>query len=228
MIGTNSPFRSRTAFLILALTCTGLALVWGCSEEPFSIKSGDKSVSPNAIPLPYGHKPDAATTVGPVEEIDHVVMRLRVDGLWFFADPETEIEVDDCKPCAFAGIDPGDPAKVTHDRIPALDGAYYAREVEIEHEDDDEEPEDPEDDETETEGVLETIDGNRLLVAGVWFWLDGATELEIDGKCTGDVVVAGDRVKIEHSTIIVDGLGYYAYKIEIERDCDEEEEDAEE
>ncbi len=218
MTGTNSPFRSLTAFLILALTCTGLALVWGCSEEPFSIKSGDKSVSPNAIPLPYGHKPDAATTVGPIEEIDHVAMRLRVDGLWFFADLETEIEVDDCKPCAFADVHPGDPAKVTHDRIPALDGAYYAREVEIEHEDD----------EAETEGVVETIDGNRLLVTGVWFWLDGATELEIDGKCTDDVIVAGDRVKIEHSTVIVDGLGYYVYKIEIERDCDEVEEDVEE
>ena len=221
MIGTNSSFRSRTASLMLALTCICLALLCGCNDAPFSVNSGDRSVSLNAIPLPSGHKPDAATTVGSVEEIDHIAMRLRVGDLWFFADLETEIQVHDDKLCAFADIKLGAPAKIKHDRVPVRDGAYYAREVEIEHEDNDEEPEDPEDDETETEGIVETIDENRLLVTGEWFWMDGVTEIESDGECIIDVIVVGDSVKIEHSTAIIDGLGYYAYKIEIERGCDE-------
>lgn len=228
MIGTNSSFRSRAAFAMLAFTCIGLALAWGCSDAPFSNSSGERTVTHNAIPAPYGHELDAGTTVGPVEEIDHTAMRLRVAGLWFFVDLETEIQIDDCKPCAFANIQPGDPAKVKHDRVPALDNAYYAREVEIEHEDDNGQPEHPEDDEAETEGVVGIIDGDRLLVAGAWFWMDGATEIEIDRECTIDVIVAGDYVKIEHSTVIIDGLGYYAYKIEIKRGCDEEKEDVRE
>jgi hypothetical protein len=224
MIGTNSSFRWLAAFVKLALACGGIGLVWGCDDAPLSFRGGDKTVARNVIPVPNGHKPDVVTTVGLVEEIDHVTMRLRVSGLWFFADFETEIEIQERKPCPFADIQAGDPAKVKHDRVPTLDGAYYAREVEIEHDDDDERPEDPEDDEAETEGVVETTDGNRLLVTGVWFWLDGATELETDGRCAIDIIVAGDRVKIEHSTAETDGLGYYAWKIEIECGCDEDEE----
>jgi hypothetical protein len=229
MIGTNSLFRQRrAAFLVLVSTCAGLALVWGCNEAPFPVNSGDRNVSHNAITAPHGHGHESSTTVGPVEEIDHAAMRLRVGGLWFFADLETEIEVEDCEPCGFTDIQPGDPAKVKHDRVPAPDGAYYAREVEIEHEDNEGEQEDPENDEAEIGGIVEAIDGNRFLVEDVWFWLDGATELDFDDECTEDVIVAGDRVKIEYSTVIIDGLGFYAYKIEVERVCDGEEEYEEE
>lgn len=223
MIGTCSPFRSWTAFLTLAMTCTGLTVLWGCSEKPFSVHSGDSSVSRSTEPLMSRHKPRAATTVGSVEEVDYVAMRLRVGHLWFFVDRKTEIEIDDCARCAFADIQRGDPVKIEHDRVTTPDGAYYAREIEIEHDD-----EDPEDDEAETEGVVENVDANRLLVKGLWFWMDGSTKLEADDECTDRAIVAGNRVKIEHSTVVTDGLGHYAYKIETECDCDEEEDDKEE
>lgn len=215
MIGTNSPIRMRAAFFVLVLAAAGLSLVLGCSETPLSVDSGVKNVSYSSIPIPQGHKPDAVTICGIVEEIEYAALRLRVGGLWFFTDPETEIEIDDCKPCLFTAIQVGDPAKITHDRIPAHDGARYAREVEIEHEEDD--------NEAETAGIVEIIEANRLFVAGSWFWLDGETEIEIDGDCDVDEILAGDRVKIEHAAVIQDGLGQYAYKIEIERDCDEDE-----
>ena len=160
--------------------------------------------------------------MGFVEAIDYAGNRLRVSGMWFNTDADTEIEVDDCKPCMFTAIQAGDPAKGRHYRNPSGDRSYYASEIEIEHEVDD--PEDPEDDEMETEGVVESIDGDRLLVSGVWFWMDIATELEIDDDCFEKAIIAGDMVNVEHSTVLTEGLGYYAHKIEIERECEEEEE----
>jgi hypothetical protein len=226
MIGTNSPIRLRAAFLMLALVACGLTLVWGCSETPFSSGRGDETPSYCAIPLPQGHKPDMATSTGFVEAIDYAALRMFVGGRWFFTDAETEIEIDDCKPCIFSAIQIGDPAKVKHDRFPSAGGDYYAREIEVEHEVD--YPDNDDDDETQSEGFVEIVDGNRLLVSGVWFWLDGTTGIEIDDECADDTIIPGDFVKIEHSTIVNDGLGHYAYKIEVKRDCEEEEEDEEE
>lgn len=221
MIGTNWPYRPQIAFVLFAVTCTGVALMGGCRDVPMDIVEHGRRASLDEIAVVKSDKPDVATTSGTVEAIDGTSMRLRVAGQWFYADNETEIDRDGCEPCAFAGIEVGDPAKVKHDRVPGPDGAYYAREIEIVRDEDNEGPEDPEDDETETEGSVETLDGDRLRVDGVWFWLDELTELEFDDDCASTVIVPGDRVKIEHSTAVTEGLGFYAYKIEIKRDCEE-------
>jgi hypothetical protein len=223
MIRTNSPYCLRAAILLLAFAMACLPFLWGCSEMPFSAGSNDETVSRSEVPMPHGHKPDMATTLGLVEAINYTVNCLCINGVWFNTDADTEIQVDDCKPCSFTAIEVGDPAKVKHDRNPSGARSYYAREIEIEHEADD--PEDPEEELMETEGIVETIDGGRLLVSGVWFWTDDATEMEIDDECLDETIITEDIVKIEHSTVVTDGFGYYAHKIEIERECAEEEEE---
>jgi len=224
MIRTNSSVRPRAALLLPAIVVACLSSLWGCSETPVSA-AGDETVSYCAIPMPEGHKSDMATTEGSVEAIDYTGMRLLVNGQWFYADNETDIEIDDCKPCLFSAMHIGDPAKVKYERIPAPNGACYARDIEIEHDVDD-----PDDfgDEAETEGVVQVINANLLFVSGLWFWMDEETEVEIDEECAGEAIILGDFVKVDYSTVMTDGLGNYAFKIEVKRYCAEEEEEEEE
>lgn len=227
MIGTTA-FRT-TAFIALILSVViGLGMLVGCSDGGATITGvgiGGGTPSADAMPIPGGGKPDVATTAGTVDEIDYLAMRLRVGRSWFWVDAETELDLPHCdSACAFDDVQLGDLVKVKHDRNPD-GGAYYAREIEVE--DEDEESEEPEADEAETKGVVEAVDGVRFMAAGVWFWTDAATELDVD-DCDDGSIRSGDRVKVEHSTLLDEGLGFYAYKVEIERECEDGEQEEDE
>ncbi len=86
-------------------------------------------------------------------------------------------------------------------------------------------PQDHKPDAATTCGIVEEIDyaALRLRVGGLWFFTDPETKIEIDVDCAVDEILAGDQVKIEHGAVMQEGLGQYAYKIEIERACDEDE-----
>jgi hypothetical protein len=221
MIGTRSTIR----LFVASITLFALVPLWGCHDTPISVPGGGSStVSPSldAMALPQDHKSDQATTVGTVDEIDYAAMRLRVGTLWFRADGETEIEIDDCGGgCSFGDIAAGDAVKVKHECVPDASGSYYAREIEVENEN---EQEEQEVDEAETAGTVTAVDGSRFEVSGAWFWVDTATEFEVD-ECAAGPLVVGDVVKVEHSTSATTGLGFYAFKVEIDRECVEQEPD---
>lgn len=221
MIGTRSTIR----LFVASITLAALVPLWGCKDTPISVPgvaSSTTSPSFDELALRDDHKSDDATTVGTVDEIDYVATRLRVGTLWFRADGETEIEIADCGAgCSFGDIAAGDAVKVKHECVVDASGSYYAREIEVENED---EQEDQEVDEAETAGAVAAVDGSRFEVSGVWFWIDTATEFEVD-ECAAGPLVVGDVVKVEHSTSITAGLGFYAFKVEVDRECVEEEAD---
>lgn len=214
--------QTLTRLLSVATISVVMAVISGCNDAPVSVKSGDTPEHRNAVQYPDQTKAHVTTTTGIVDEIDYAAMRLSIGGSWFYADQETEVKLDGCDPCAFDDIHSGDLVKVTHDQGAAPDGAFYAHEVEREDNSDDS------DDEAETEGVVEIVDGNRLFVVGAWFWLDEATTLDFDRDCAGAAtILVGDRVKLEHSSGETDGAGFYVFKVEVERECEDEvEEDA--
>lgn len=221
MIGTRSTIR----LFVASITLVALVPLWGCHDTPISVPGvGSSTVSPSldALALPQDHKSDQTTTVGTVDEIDYAAVRLRVGTLWFRADGMTEIELDDCaNNCSFGDIAVGDAVKVTHECVADASGSYYAREIEVENED---EQEEQEVDKAETAGAVAAVDGSRFEVSGAWFWTDSATEFEVD-ECAAGPLVVGDVVKVEYSTSATTGLGFYAFKVEIDRECVEEEAD---
>jgi hypothetical protein len=232
MIGTHFRARAFAAFTILALAAVGLSFAWGCNDLPVSapgVGSGSEVPSHHAVPGLEGMKPGLTKTTGTVDEIDYSAMRLRVAGLWFRADGETEIETDTCKStCSLSDVVAGDAVKVKHEQTADADGSYYAREIEVENENDEEEPEDPEVDEAETAGTVDAVDGSSFQVAGVWFWTDAATVFELDDGCADRSIAVGDRVKVEHSTLDTAGFGFYAFRVEIDRGCEADGDDDEE
>jgi hypothetical protein len=215
MIGTHSHRRPFLALFMIGFA----AILWGCSDAPLGTSTPDTdgvSVALDAVPVPEHRKPEVTETTGVIDEVDYAGMRLRMGASWFRADDETELDLPGCGGCGFDAVEVGDWAKVKHERTPGEDGAYYAREIEIEEQEVDEEAET---DDAETVGNVEAVEGLRLRVAGVWFWTDSSTRFEFD-DCAADVVEAGDEVKIEHSAVEDDDWGYYVVKIEVR--CREE------
>jgi hypothetical protein len=220
MIGTQTLRRAIFILILLTVGAVGLVLLWGCNNTPVSVPGvSAEADSPSLAQLPYppGYGDDLAETTGTVDDIDYADARLRVGDLWFRAGTDTEIDIDRCESgCTFADIVRGDAVKVKHERTAGDNGDYGAREIEVENE---EEP--VEADQTETVGTVAAVDGSSFEVAGVWFWTDAATVLEMD-ECAQTPVATGDAVKVEHSTIDTAGFGYYAFKVELSRACEEE------
>ncbi len=216
MIGTPVS-RLYLIFILILPTTFGLGLLTGCSDTtPSIVAPGDGAVSLDVMPLPRSGKHDLATTLGIVDEIDYAAMRLRIGHVWFRANGDTEFKAPACaSDCSLANIQADDLARVKYDRSAGSDGVYYALEVEVEEvDDDDDDPEEPEVDTLETEGLVEAVEGARVMVSGTWFWTDAATNFEFD-DCTGAVIQVGSVVKVEHTTEWTDGLGLYAFKIEV-------------
>ncbi|MDX1531473.1 MAG: DUF5666 domain-containing protein, partial [Rhodothermales bacterium] len=144
---------------------------------------------------------------------------LVVDGLTFFVDDATEVVDDDGTPILFSDLVPGLFVEVEADVLD--DGTLLAHTIEVEDEDGEG------DDEVEVEGFIEELGADFLVVDGLTFLVDDATEVRgEDGEpiLFGDLTV-GTFVEVE-ATVLDDGR-LLALEIEVDAPEDEGEDEFE-
>lgn len=219
-------FCKFSVFVLACVAAAGALAACNVSTPVTAPANAGPPVANNcSFETPETTKPERLLAQGEIEEIDEINRCLRVSGVWYWTDAETQYEIESCDDnCTFVDLTPGDHVKLVYTFETLGHALRYARSVEVENEDED----DQEIDDAEVEGAVEQIDltGMRLRVGSDWFWADANTKVEID-DCDGGTFVdirVGDDVKIECRTPADDGLGFYAMEIEAEpvTPCDEE------
>jgi hypothetical protein len=212
--------------LTTSLSLAAALLTLSCAPDatsPILANSGERSIG-TLNNGQDGH--EYAHASGTIAEIDYDNMRLRVGDVWFWADEQTKIKIDDFdgKP-SFGDLATDDPVEIEY-RTPADDGmGFYAKEIEVEDADD---LDDGEGKYYEwAEGYVEEVDADnmRFRIGEMWFWVDENTTYCDDDDHDGDGmywtfedIQPGVWLKARYHTMMDEEKGYYAKLVVIKPD----------